>query len=127
MGNTQQFDNQAKVYNPANPAIPYNHPLNTNSIFPCYRKNSLILGQKLEHGAAGEISKSHFLFKRILAHGQFGPVWLAEKYPSREEFVVKVMSKTLIYNRRCVDTVMNEQKLLSELMHPTIGNLRYSF
>jgi serine/threonine protein kinase len=23
----------------------------------------------LEHGAAGEISKSHFLFKRILAHG----------------------------------------------------------
>ena len=126
MGNTQ-YDHSLKVYNPAHNPIPIKHPLNPNSIFTCYRKNSLILGQKLENGAAGEISKSHFLFKRILAHGQFGPVWLAEKLPTREEYVVKVMTKTLIYNRRCVDTVMNEQKLLSELMHPTIGNLRYSF
>ena len=37
------------------------------------------------------------------------------------------MDKCEVYNRRCVDTVLNEQKLLSELMHPFLGNLRYSF
>lgn len=85
------------------------------------------MSEKLDHGAAGEISKSHFMFKRILGHGQFGPIWLAEKLPLRELMVVKVMDKCEVYNRRCVDTVLNEQKLLSELMHPFLGNLRYSF
>lgn len=66
MGNTHV---DTKVYDPLKPPIPLNHPLNPNSIFPCFRKNSLILGQKLEKGAAGDISKSHFLFIRILAHG----------------------------------------------------------
>lgn len=47
--------------------------------------------------------------------------------PLRELMVIKVMDKCQIYNRRCVDTILNEQKLLSELMHPFLGNLRYSF
>ncbi len=45
----------------------------------------------------------------------------------KELTVVKVMDKFQIYNRRCLDTIINEQKLLSELMHPFICNLKYSF
>jgi len=107
--------------------IPLFHQSNPNSIVPCFRNNARIMSEKLDHGAAGEISKSHFMFKRILGYGQFGPIWLAEKLPLRELMVVKVMDKCEIYHRRCVDTVLNEQKLLTELMHPFLGNLRYSF
>ena len=40
---------------------------------------------------------------------------------------MKVMEKTTIYRKRCVDTVLNERTLLSELMHPFVGNLKYAF
>jgi hypothetical protein len=66
------------------------------------------MSEKLDYGAAGEVSKSHFMFKRLIANGLFGPVWLAEKLPLREQMVIKVMDKCEIYHRRCVDTVLNE-------------------
>jgi hypothetical protein len=65
MGNTQ-YDLLDKEYDPTRDPIPWTHPANPNPICPCFRRNSIILAKKLEHGAAGEISKSHFLFKRIL-------------------------------------------------------------
>jgi serine/threonine protein kinase len=37
------------------------------------------------------------------------------------------MDKAIIFNKRCVDTVMNELKLMTELMHPFISNLKYAF
>ena len=68
MGNTQ-YDLLDKEYDPTRDPIPWTHPANPNPICPCFRRNSIILAKKLEHGAAGDISKSHFLFKRILGHG----------------------------------------------------------
>ena len=49
--------------------IPLFHESNPNSILRCFRNNARIMSEKLDHGAAGEISKSHFMFIRILGHG----------------------------------------------------------
>lgn len=32
-----------------------------------------------------------------------------------------------MYNKRCVDTVINEMKLLASLKHPFIVNMHYAF
>ena len=82
--------------------------MNPNAPLPLFRSDSRILLQKLKNGAAGEISRSHFVFKNILAQGQFGPVWLVEKLPEGEQMVMKIMDKCMAYNRRCVDTITNE-------------------
>jgi serine/threonine protein kinase len=67
------------------------------------------------------------VFKKVIGKGQFGFVWLALKLPEDTPMVVKVMDKAIIFNKRCVDTVMNELKLMTELMHPFISNLKYAF
>ena len=65
--------------------------------------------------------------KHVLGKGSFGFVWKAEKKSNKFPFAVKVMDKSEIYNKRCVDTVMNEMKLLSTLKHPFIVNMQYAF
>jgi len=54
-------------------------------------------------------------------------VWYVHKLPSHEPMVMKIMDKTQIYRKRAVDTVFNEMKLMSELMHPFILSLKYAF
>jgi serine/threonine protein kinase len=52
---------------------------------------------------------------------------LVEKLPDREKMVIKQMDKLKIYKTRSVETVMNEQRIMSELMHPFLINMRYAF
>jgi serine/threonine protein kinase len=37
------------------------------------------------------------------------------------------MRKVTIYRKQAVESVLNEQRLLTELMSPFTGNLRYAF
>jgi len=74
-----------------------------------------------------DVNKSSFVFKNAIGKGSFGFVWKAEKKPNRHPYAVKVMSKARIYNMRCVDTIINEMRLLSSLKHPFIVNMAYTF
>lgn len=42
-------------------------------------------------------------------------------------YAMKEMSKNRIITKRSVNSVMNEQKLLSSLRHPFLVNMRYAF
>jgi serine/threonine protein kinase len=94
---------------------------NPNTIFPCLRNDDAILKERVK--IETEICKSHFLFKKVIGKGQFGLVWLAQKLHTNVDVVIKVMDKTIIFNKRCVDTVMLELDLMTQLMHPLLANL----
>ena len=87
---------------------PPNHPMNPKTIFPIFRMDDKILGFKIEKNAAGEISKSHFIFKEIIGKGQFGMIWLVTKLPEMTNLVIKIIDKCDMYNKRCVETILNE-------------------
>jgi len=66
MGNlilTRHSDLGNLGHNPNRNPIPPHHPMNPKTILPCFRMDDQILGLKIHKGAAGEISKSHFVFK----------------------------------------------------------------
>ena len=44
-----------------------------------------------------------------------------------KQYAMKEMSKNRIITKRSVNSVMNEQKLLSMLRHPFLVNMRYAF
>ena len=100
-------------------------PMNPNTIFTFLRKTNRIISQRVIDQPG--VNKSNFIFKKVIGKSQFGTVWLVNKIPECEPLVMKVMEKNEIYRRRCVDTVLNERILLSELHHPYIGNIKYAF
>ena len=75
----------------------------------------------------GEINKSTFALKYVVGKGSFGYVWRAEKKSNRFSYAIKIMDKARVYNKRCVDTVINELRLLQNLKHPFIVNMQYGF
>lgn len=98
--------------------------MNPNSLF-LFRETNKIITQRVV-GEKG-IDKSNFVFKKVIGKSQFGTVWLVNKLPEMDQMVMKVMDKNDIYRKRCVDTVLNERQLLSELMHPFMGNMKFAF
>lgn len=99
--------------------------MNPNTLLPVLRETNKILNQRLVEGT--KKSKANFRFMHQMACGQYGPIWLVERLPDREPLVIKEMRKVTIYRKQAVDSVLNEQRLLTELMSPFIGNLRYAF
>ena len=115
----------AKEYRDGMAPIPITSPENPNTILPCFRHNNKSLSMRI--ASDQEVCKSHFVFRKIVGKGQFGFVWKVFKLPEHIDYALKVMDKTQIYNKRCVDTVMNELALLRELMHPFLVNIKYAF
>lgn len=100
-------------------------PMNPNSALPFLRETNKILNQRVLDGARK--TKANFRYEKQIANGQYGPIWLVEKLPERLPMVIKQISKLAAYRKQAVDSVLNEQRLLTELMSPFIGNIRYAF
>ena len=64
------------------------------------------------------INKSHFKFHCIIVKGGFGKGWKVERKKFGTFYALKEMSKVKIVNKKSVNSVMNEKKLLSQLKHP---------
>lgn len=58
------------------------------------------------------------MFKNVIGKGSFGYVWKAEKRLTKIPYAIRVMDKSKIFNKRCVDTIINELELLSTMKHP---------
>ena len=59
------------------------------------------------------INKSQFKFHCIIGKGGFGKVWKIERKKFKTMYAMKEMSKAMIVNKKSVNSVMNERKLLS--------------
>ena len=64
------------------------------------------------------ITKQHFKFHCVVGKGGFGRVWKVERKKFRSMYAMKEMSKVRIVNKKSVNSVLNERKLLSQLKHP---------
>ena len=59
------------------------------------------------------ITKTHFKFHCVVGKGGFGRVWKVERKKFRSMYAMKEMSKVRIVNKKSVNSVINERKLLS--------------
>jgi serine/threonine kinase 32 len=55
----------------------------------------------------------------VVGKGGFGKVWKVERKKAPNQlYAMKEMSKARIINKRSVNSVINEMKLLKQLKHP---------
>lgn len=59
------------------------------------------------------INKNHFKFDCVVGKGGFGRVWKVERKKFKSMYAMKEMSKVRIVNKKSVNSVINERKLLS--------------
>ena len=64
------------------------------------------------------ITKQHFKFHCVVGKGGFGRVWKVERKKFKSNYAMKEMSKVRIVNKKSVNSVINERKLLAQLKHP---------
>ena len=54
-------------------------------------------------------------------------MWRIERKKFKTEYAMKEMSKCRIVQKKSVNSIMNERKLLSQLKHPFLINMFYAF
>ena len=59
------------------------------------------------------INKTHFKFHNVIGKGGFGKVWKLERKKFKTTYALKEMSKCRIVQKKSVNSIMNERKLLS--------------
>jgi len=62
---------------------------------------------------ASTINKHNFKFHNVIGKGGFGKVWKVERKKFKTMYAMKEMSKARIVNKKSVNSVINERKLLS--------------
>ncbi|KAM6496911.1 Protein kinase-like domain containing protein [Amanita muscaria] len=75
----------------------------------------------------GDINLFHFVLLRCVGKGAFGKVRVVQHKQSRELYALKYINKTKCVKMRAVSNVIQERRLLEEIDHPFIVNLRYAF
>ena len=68
-----------------------------------------------------------FLLIKSLASGGYGKVILSKKKNTKDFFAVKVLEKEKMKQKNCIDTVMNERKILNEVHTEFITRGVYTF
>ncbi|CAD8151837.1 unnamed protein product [Paramecium octaurelia] len=99
-----------------------------NSIYS--RPNSRLIEDQYTLKVAttnNEFGRGNFKFQYVLGKGGFGKVWRVEMIKTRKLFAMKEISKAKVLAKKSVNSVMNERILLSQLKHPFIANIHYSF
>ena len=62
-----------------------------------------------------------------IGKGGFGKVWKVEHKKSKTIYAMKEMEKTRVINKRSVQSVMNERRLLAMIKHPFIVNMQFAY
>ncbi|KAI0155155.1 kinase-like domain-containing protein [Xylariaceae sp. FL1272] len=75
----------------------------------------------------GEVNLNHFRLLRVVGRGAFGKVRIVERKDTGLSFALKYIRKDEVVRSESVRNIIRERRMLEQLNHPFICNLRYSF
>ncbi|KAI1323921.1 kinase-like protein [Xylariaceae sp. FL0255] len=75
----------------------------------------------------GEVNLNHFRLLRVVGRGAFGKVRIVERKDTGLSFALKYIRKDEVVRSESVRNILRERRMLEQLNHPFICNLRYSF
>ncbi|KIP02208.1 hypothetical protein PHLGIDRAFT_130859 [Phlebiopsis gigantea 11061_1 CR5-6] len=75
----------------------------------------------------GEVDLYHFDLHRAVGKGAFGKVRVVEHKKSKQLYALKYIDKAKCIKQKAVANIIQERRLLEEIDHPFIVNLRYAF
>ena len=68
-----------------------------------------------------------FHIERVLGHGAFGKVFLVTRKDSGKSYAMKCVKKKMLEKRNQVSRLKTERKIMGDVDHPFIVQLRYAF
>lgn len=74
-----------------------------------------------------EVNLFHFFLLRSVGKGAFGKVRVVQHKRTKTLFALKYIHKDRCVRMRAVANVVQERRLLEEIDHPFVVNLRYAF
>ncbi|KZT18115.1 kinase-like protein [Neolentinus lepideus HHB14362 ss-1] len=75
----------------------------------------------------GEVNLFHFELHRAVGKGAFGKVRVVEHKQSKNLYALKYIDKAKCIKQKAVANIIQERRLLEEIDHPFIVNMRYAF
>ncbi|KAF8892113.1 kinase-like domain-containing protein [Infundibulicybe gibba] len=75
----------------------------------------------------GDVNLFHFVLLRCVGKGAFGKVRVVQHKQTRDLYALKYINKAKCVKMKAVPNVIQERRLLEEVDHPFIVNLRYAF
>lgn len=75
----------------------------------------------------GDVTLFHFVLLKSVGKGAFGKVRVVQHKQTRELYALKYINKAKCVRMKAVANVIQERRLLEEVDHPFIVNLRYAF
>jgi len=75
----------------------------------------------------GEVTLYHFDLLRAVGKGAFGKVRVVQHKRSKKVYALKYIDKSRCLRQKAVANIIQERRLLEEIDHPFIVNLRYAF
>jgi len=75
----------------------------------------------------GDVNLFHFVLLRCVGKGAFGKVRVVQHKQTRDLYALKYINKTKCVKMKAVANIIQERRLLEEIDHPFVVNLRYAF
>jgi len=75
----------------------------------------------------GEVNLFHFVLLRSVGKGAFGKVRVVQHKQTKEIYALKYINKAKCVKMKAVANIIQERRLLEEIDHPFVVNLRYAF
>ncbi|CAE6413533.1 unnamed protein product [Rhizoctonia solani] len=75
----------------------------------------------------GEVTLFHFVLLRSVGKGAFGKVRVVQHKQTRDLYALKYINKAKCVKMKAVANIIQERRLLEEIDHPFVVNLRYAF
>ncbi|PIL25027.1 transporter [Ganoderma sinense ZZ0214-1] len=75
----------------------------------------------------GEANLFHFILLRCVGKGAFGKVRVVQHKQTRELYALKYINKAKCVKMKAVANIVQERRLLEEIDHPFVVNMRYAF
>ncbi|KAF8515909.1 kinase-like domain-containing protein [Gautieria morchelliformis] len=75
----------------------------------------------------GDVNLFHFVLLRSVGKGAFGKVRVVQHKQTRDLYALKYINKSKCVKMKAVANIIQERRLLEEIDHPFVVNLRYAF
>ncbi|KAI0715999.1 kinase-like protein [Cerioporus squamosus] len=75
----------------------------------------------------GDVNLFHFILLRCVGKGAFGKVRVVQHKQTRELYALKYINKAKCVKMKAVSNIIQERRLLEEIDHPFVVNMRYAF